>query len=249
MKLHFFSSGPRERVLTALLAAGHEIASVTVTDPAHWPKVAAVVAVAESHGLPVRIVKRADLPALGRELAGEVVLSAGFAYILPPEFLSGPALCLNVHGTLLPKYRGNRTLNWAIEHGDTESGVTVHRIDAGVDTGPILLQRHFPLSPFETGRSLYRKTLEFEPQVVVEAMALLENGSAQFTAQAGEAEQLPDRIPDHSRLDPTLPLIELIDQIRAADPDAYPAHFFLAGEKVCIRLYRPGKSDDDFDLI
>jgi len=98
---------------------------------------------------------------------------------------------------------------------------------------------------------LARKTLEFEPAVVVEALALFaREGAAAARAQdARGVARLPDRIPEHSRLDPTLPLRELYDKIRAADPEGYPAYFEVAGQKVCIKLWRPDKPADESDLV
>jgi methionyl-tRNA formyltransferase len=251
MRLQYFSSGPRERVLDAVLDAGHEIAGVYVTDPARWPKVAPTMQIAERRGIGAHIVRRADLPALGCRLAGETCLSVGFALIFPPVFLDRVGCCLNVHGTLLPNYPGARTLNWIIAKGERESGVTVHLVDAGVDTGPILLQRSFPISHFDTGRSLARKTLAFEPQVVVDALAFFARLGAQAARpqRVAEAKRFPDRVPEHSEIDPSRPLAALYDQIRAADPDLYPAFFWVNGEKVCIRVWRPHKPAGEEDMV
>jgi methionyl-tRNA formyltransferase len=251
MRLHYFSSGPRERVLRAVLAAGHDVAGVYATDPARWPSVAPTLETAESLGIPVYIVRRSDLAALGCRLTGETCLSVGFALIFPPEFLAQVGDCLNVHGTLLPDYPGARSLNWIIEKGERESGVTVHLVDEGVDTGPILVQRSFPISRFETGRSLVRKTLAFEPDVVVEALTFYERAGAAAARpqEIARAKRFPDRVPEHSQLDPTRPLVALYDQIRAADPDRYPAFFWVDGEKVCVRMWRPHKPSGEEDLI
>jgi methionyl-tRNA formyltransferase len=250
MNLLYFSSGPRERVLDALTRAGHQVGRVYSTDVARWPKVARTIAIANDRGIPVQIVRKSELIAIGDQVCGQICLSVGFAFLFPPPFLKAAKVCLNVHGSLLPQYAGARTLNWVIACGETHSGVTVHVVDEGVDTGPILLQRSFPLSPFETGRSLYRRTLEFEPQVVLDALALYEaRGLSAVRPQSGQAVRFPDRVPEHSRLDPTKPLIELVDQIRAADPDAYPAFFEIEGQRVCVRLWRPDKPEDEADLV
>jgi methionyl-tRNA formyltransferase len=251
MKLHYFTSGARERILRAVLNAGHEVVAVYVTDPQLRPQVKATVEECRARGIRVNPVTRGDLAGLAERLRGEICLCAGFAYLFPKTFLASVAACLNVHGTLLPKYAGWRTLNWVIERGEAVSGVTVHVVDEGVDTGPIVFQRSFPLSRFETGRSLARKTAEFEPQVVLEALALFEEqGIAGVRPQpAAGVERYPDRIPEHSRLDAGRPLIDLYDQIRAADPDRYPAYFEIDGQRVCVRLWRPDKPAEEFDLI
>lgn len=236
-------------MLKALVASGHEIASLTVTNPNLWPKVVPSMDVAKEHSIPIRVIRKSELSSLGKSLSGETVLSVGFGYIFPKAFLASVGRCFNVHGTLLPKYRGARTLNWVVEHGEMESGVTVHIVDDGVDTGPILLQKAFALSPFDTGASLFRKTLEFEPEVVVEALAELESGSFRLVAQTPDHSSLPNRVPSDSELDVSLPLNELINKIRASDPDRYPAYFIYAGEKVCVRLWRPDKDDSEADMI
>jgi methionyl-tRNA formyltransferase len=251
MRIMYFSSGRREAVLARLLADRVDIGGVYVTDPIRWPKVAATIALARSEGLPVTILSRANLQEPPEELRGAVCLSVGFGLILPSAFLNHVAVCLNVHGTLLPDFPGARSLNWVIASGQTMSGVTVHVVDNGIDTGPIVLQRDFPLSPFETGASLARKTLELEPEVVSDALALFEaQGLAAVRVQERSgAQSFPDRTPEHSRIDPRRPLLELIDEIRAADPERYPAFFEYAGAKVCIRLWRPKKPDNEHDLI
>lgn len=249
MKIMYLSSGPREAVLKRLIDSGHEIGGVFVADPARWPKVASTVGLAKSANLPVTILKRADLLSPPESLRDTVCLSVGFGLILPPAFLRHIRVCINVHGTLLPKYPGARSLNWVIARGETQSGVTVHIVDAGVDTGPIVLQRAFPLSPFETGASLARKTRDFEPQVVVDALARFEKHGPAIAKAQTAGERLPDRVPNHSRIDPNKSLIDLIDAIRAADPDHYPAFFDYKGAKVCIRLWRADKPADEDDLL
>lgn len=252
MDLFYFSGGPRERVLAAVLAAGHRVRHVFVNDPGRWPKVRSTIDLAESAGIPVSVIgKKADVEQATELAAGGICLSAGFTYIFSKQFLDKVEICINVHGSLLPKFAGARTLSWAIVDGEVESGVTVHRIDEGVDTGAILLQRSFPLSPFETTRSLARKTGNLEPSVVVDALALYEaKGEAAFRPQPSPPLPLrPNRIPAHSELDSGRALRDLVNDIRAADPDAYPAYFYHHGEKVCIRLWRPDKPAEEADLI
>src|SRR5262249_19969279 len=242
LDLVYFSGGPRLRVLEALIAAGHQVMEVIVNDPSRWPKVQPTIDLTKKLGVPVTVGSRkAELPALADRLRGRMWFSDGFEYVFPQSFLDPVGLCLNVHGSLLPKYPGARTLSWAIENGETQSGVTVHKVDGGVDTGPILFQRSFELSPFETTQSLARKTAAIEPQVVVDALAKYEKlGQAAFAAQPAEhAVPLPNRVPQHSQVDPSRSLLELFNKVRAANPKLYPAYFYLHGEKVCVHMWRP----------
>jgi methionyl-tRNA formyltransferase len=247
----YLSSGPRAAVLKRLLSEGFDIAGVYVTDPERWPKVSSTVSLAKEVGLPVRVLSRADLSVPPEELRDAHCLSVGFGFILPKVFLQHVRICLNVHGTLLPKYPGGRSLNWLLVNGEQESGVTVHIVDEGVDTGPIVLQRAFRLSQFETSASLFRKTLAFEPDVVVDALRRYEQEgpSCAIPQSPHEATWLPDRVPAHSQIDPGRPLSSLFNEIRAADPDRFPAHFYVDGQKVCVRLWRPDKPADECDLI
>lgn len=252
LNLLYFTGGPRQRILQAVLDAGHTVAKVFVNRPERWPKVLPTIELARSRGIPIETVQRkSDLSRLKEQATDAICLSAGFYYLFSPDFLANAKACFNVHGSLLPKYPGARTLSWAIENGELHSGVTVHMIDEGIDTGPILLQRSFPVSPFETPRSLVRKTLELEPALVVEALAKFEReGMDALRPQPHVASiHLPNRSPEHSRIDPNRPLTELFNAIRAADPDNYPAFFEWNGEKVCIRMWRPNKPSDEPDLI
>ncbi len=247
---HYFSSGPREAVLQRLIHDDIKIAAVYVTDPEKWPKVKPTVILAEKLGLPVTVLRRQNLSEPSAELRNAACLSVGFGFIFPAAFLRHVGPCLNVHGTLLPDYPGARSLNWVIANGEKQSGVTVHMIDQGVDTGPIILQESFSLSPFETGTSLVQKTREFEPQVVVKALRLFtEKGATGARQQGFSGKRFADRKPEHSEIDPNRPLIELVNDIRAADPENYPAYFYLHGQKVCIRLWRPDRPSDEKGLL
>ena len=251
LDLVYFTGGPRLSVFEAVLADGHRINHVYVNDPERWPKVQSTIDAARSRGIPVTIISRkAELSKLAAEIRGKICFSAGFNYLFSTDMIDSAEVILNVHGSLLPKYPGARTLAWAIENGESESGVTVHVIDAGMDTGPILLQRCFAISPFETTKSLARKTGEFEPSVVVEALRLYDTESlARICPQSRQASPLENRVPAHSEIDPEQPLKDLVNKIRAADPHDYPAYFYLHGEKVCVHVWRPNKPEDEEDLI
>lgn len=251
MRLFYFSGGPRERVLHRLVEDGHEIAAVYVNNPEKYPKVAPTIDAARGYGLDVNIIRRADLPNVAEIVRDEVCLSVGFNTLLPPFVLDAAKVFLNVHGTLLPRYRGG-TAPWMIERGDTENGITVHALDAGLDTGPIVTQRSYPIGPFDTWRSIQRRGLEIEPDVVCEALALYEQHGDECLKPQSEFvdPELPNRIvSEHAKLDPSRPLVELIDQIRSWDADAAPAYFIHHGERVCVKLWRPDKPSSEGDMI
>lgn len=179
----------------------------------------------------------------------DVALSVGWPYLFGPEIVNGPWLLLNSHPTLLPKYRGPNPWHHVLANGEKESGVTIHKIDEGMDTGPILHQRVFPLTPFDTYRSLRAKTLDLEPVAIREALDLVRAGNLRFRSQReDEATSYPKkRGPEASRIDPSRPLLELVNEIRACDPDGFPAYFDYHGQQLCVRLSRTTRPEGDHE--
>jgi methionyl-tRNA formyltransferase len=177
-------------------------------------------------------------------------LSAGFNYLFPASFIQSASVCLNVHASLLPKYRG-LMVGWLIPDGEMETGITVHVVDEGADTGDILLQRAFPLTAFDTYRSMMRKAHATEGQVVVDALSIWESlgRSALRTQHATPEDARGARRPADSQFDPSRSMTDLFDHIRSCDPEAFPAFFYHHGEKVCVRLWRPDKDESENDLV
>ncbi|MCM1468725.1 MAG: methionyl-tRNA formyltransferase, partial [Alistipes sp.] len=150
--------------LKALLLAGHEVAAV-VTQP-DKPKgrgkelaMSPVKELAIAEGLAVLQPEKARDEAFVEQLraiAPQVIVVVAFGQILPEAVLTLPKYgCINVHASLLPKYRGASPIQWAVINGEKESGVTTMRMDKGVDTGDILLQKKMTLAEKETGGSLF----------------------------------------------------------------------------------------------
>lgn len=137
---------------------------------------------ARSRGLPAHVVERAGYPSrsafeaeLGRILDGagaELVCLAGFMRILSPEFVATRSRrILNIHPSLLPKFPGLEPQRRAIEAGERVSGCTVHVVDSGTDSGPILLQREVPIRPGDTAETLSARILEVEHEAYPRAIA------------------------------------------------------------------------------
>jgi methionyl-tRNA formyltransferase len=149
--------------LERCIADGHEIVAVwTQPDrPAGRGNKLAPPPVkvrAEQHGLPVHQpekIRHAAAKELFASYGADVAVVVAYGRILPPEFLAAPRFgCVNVHFSLLPKYRGAAPVNWAIVRGESETGVTTMFMDAGLDTGDILLQSATPIGPAETAPEL-----------------------------------------------------------------------------------------------
>ena len=171
--------------LEALIRAGHDVAAV-VTQP-DKPKgrgmqmqMTPVKECALAHGIavfqPVRI-REAEAVETLRTYGADIFVVAAFGQILSQEILALPAYgCINIHASLLPKYRGAAPIQWAIINGEDTTGVTIMQMDQGLDTGDMLLAERVPIAPDETGDSLHDKLADTGAALVVRALAAIEAG-------------------------------------------------------------------------
>jgi methionyl-tRNA formyltransferase len=173
--------------LQALLDRGHEIALV-LTQPdrpagrkmeMHEPPVKRV---ARASGLrvlqPEKIKTNAEMRTELESVRPDAIVVVAYGRILPGWMLELPPLGnLNLHGSLLPKYRGAAPIQWAVANGETETGVTTMRLDAGLDTGDVLLERRVPVGPETTAAELYPQLAEIGAGLMVETIDGLERGT------------------------------------------------------------------------
>lgn len=169
--------------LEAILQAGHQVAAV-VTQP-DKPKgrgkeirMTPVKACAVSHGIivfqPVKVKEQEAVETL-RGYNADIFVVAAFGQLLSEEILSMPRYgCVNIHASLLPKYRGAGPIQWAIINGEEKTGVTIMQMDKGLDTGDMLLKEEVRIEPKETGDSLHDKLAAVGAGLIVEALAKLE---------------------------------------------------------------------------
>lgn len=178
--------------LKALLAAGHEIVGV-FTQP-DKPKnrgmkltPSPVKVVAQEHQLPIyqpTTLKTDEAYDVLADLQPELIAVAAYGKILPKKILELPSLgCINVHSSLLPRYRGAAPINWAILNGDRETGVTIMYMAEGLDTGDIISQRATPIDPNETVESLHDRLAEIGAELLVETVTAIGDGTATRTPQ------------------------------------------------------------------
>jgi methionyl-tRNA formyltransferase len=171
----------------ALLGAGHEILLV-VSQPdrpvgrAQQLTVPPVKQAALAAGLPVtqpeKIRSNAEFRAQLEAIAPEAIVVVAYGRIIPPWMLALPRLgCINLHGSLLPKYRGAAPIQWAIAMGDAVTGNTTMLLEEGLDTGPILLQQTIEIAPDETAVDLFDRLAYAGASLVVETLAELTAGS------------------------------------------------------------------------
>ncbi|HXQ40621.1 MAG TPA: methionyl-tRNA formyltransferase [Candidatus Udaeobacter sp.] len=214
--------------LAALIAAGHDIEAV-YSQPArpsgrgHRPQPSPVQALAASHGLRVSTpatlkdeTERRRFASLGLDVA--VVVAYGL--LLPKAFLEAPRLgCLNVHASLLPRWRGASPIQHAILAGDLETGITIMRMDEGLDTGPILLTEPLAIGPAETGGSLHDRLASLGARLIVEGLDRLTSGKLVPRPQPAEgACYAPKLTREDGRLDWRRPAEELARRVRALNP-------------------------------
>jgi len=137
---------------------------------------------ARAHGIPFtalhpRKEEENVIDFLGRKADDvEVLVSVNYRYILGKRILNRFVWPLNIHGSLLPRYRGRTPHVWAIINGETETGVTVHVMDEGVDTGPIIAQEKIPIGPSETGATMLEAFQDVYPRLVAESITRIGAG-------------------------------------------------------------------------
>ncbi|MBI2195053.1 MAG: hypothetical protein HYU36_23980 [Planctomycetes bacterium] len=244
--LILFGGRDREGIILRLKSLHYPIRAVVAPERASEKLVQSLARIS-MEGLRVVRCRKASLVRTLEEFRGDTLLSIGFPYLLPRAALDLFPLCLNVHPTLLPQYRGPTSGPYILMNRETESGSTVHLIDEGMDSGPIVLQAKATLSRFDTIRSLRRKVYSLEPDLVVQALERLKGPGFQPVPQdESRASVYPKaRTPADSEIDPRQTLLGLFDFIRACDPDDFPAFFYVEGQKVCIRLWRPDRPQVD----
>ena len=236
-------------VLAELIAAGHEVAAVYSQPPRKAGRgmaeqLSPVHRFAEARGLPVRTpvsLKSEEEQASFAALDLDVAVVVAYGLILPKPVLAAPRLgCLNLHASLLPRWRGAAPIQRAIMAGDAETGVMVMRMEEGLDTGPVLLAEHVKIGPAATAGGLHDELSRIGASLMVRALAALERGQLQATPQAGEGVTYARKIEkDEARIDWTQAATALDCRIRGLTP--FPGAFFEImrdGKPVRIKVLR-----------
>jgi methionyl-tRNA formyltransferase len=166
-----------------------------------------------------------------RALAPDIIVVMAYGQILPRDLISAPRFaCLNLHASLLPRWRGAAPIQAAIAAGDRETGITVMYMDEGLDTGDILLQRHIDIRPNETGESLHDRLSELAPEPLIESLHLLSIGKAPRVPQHNAAASYAPKLNrEAGRIDWAHPANVIERQIRAYHP--WPGAFTTVAVK------------------
>lgn len=223
--------------LDALVEAGHEIVAVYCQPPrpagrGKRDRKSPVHERAEALGLCVRCPESLKDAAVQRDFAAlgaDVAVVVAYGLILPPELLAAPALgCLNIHASLLPRWRGAAPIHRAIMAGDSETGVSIMRMEAGLDTGPVLLAEAVPIRADDTTGSLHDRLATLGARLIVTALAGLGRlvPAAQPEAGVTYAEKIDKA---EARVDWTRPAEEVGQRIRGLSP--FPGAWCMIGKQ------------------
>jgi methionyl-tRNA formyltransferase len=214
--------------LDALVAAGHVVVLV-LTQPDRpsgrglRTAPSAVKAAAERHGIPVLqplTLKDSGTQARLRDARADALVVAAYGLILPQAVLDLPRHgAINIHASLLPRWRGAAPIQRALLAGDPVSGISIMQMDAGLDTGPVLLREAVDIAPDETGGTLHDKLASLGARLIVTALERISRGVAQATPQpAAGATYAPKIGKTEARIDWTRAAVEIERQIRAFNP-------------------------------
>lgn len=227
------------RHLDALLSSAHQIVGVfTQPDrPAGRGKKlmpGPVKVLAQQHAIPVFqpvSLRPAENQQLIADLEADVMVVVAYGLILPKAVLDMPRLgCINVHGSLLPRWRGAAPIQRSLWAGDKETGVTIMQMDAGLDTGDMLYKLACPITAQDTSASLYDKLAQLGPQGLLATLDQLSEGSAQPEVQNESLVTYAEKLSkEEAKLDWSLSAAQLERCIRAFNP--WPVSYFLMDEQ------------------
>jgi methionyl-tRNA formyltransferase len=214
--------------LRALAQGGHEVVAV-FTQPDR-PKgrggelaESPVKVAGRKFGIPVHQpdrIRRAEPTGLLRELAPEIMVVVGYGQIIPQTIIDIPRHgILNVHASLLPKYRGAAPIQWAIANGETETGVTIMQIDAGLDTGDMLLKQTAAIGPDETASELSARLAPIGAELLLTTMRQIEEGTVRREKQnVVQASHAPILKKEDGLIDWARPAGEIYNRLRGFTP-------------------------------
>lgn len=229
--------------LQALLRAGHEIVAVLSQPDRPTGRGLKFVAgevkqLAQRHGLTIfqpRTLRNPDSQEQLRAVGADVMVVAAYGLILPRALLEAfPLGCINIHASLLPRWRGAAPIQRAILAGDNETGICLMRMEEGLDTGPVYLTQRVPVAPDDTAGSLHDKLAALGARCVVEALPRIASGELQPVPQANTGATYAQKIAkDEAKIDWRQEAVQVARQVRAFNP--FPgAHSKLRGEPVKI---------------
>ena len=244
--------------LDALIRAGHRI-ELVLTQPDRPAgrgmklQPSAVKKLALAHGLPVEqpLSLRLDgqhgdeakkVHERIAQIAPDVMVVVAYGLILPKAFLSLPRYgCLNIHASLLPRWRGAAPIQRAIEAGDSQTGVSIMQMEEGLDTGPVLLSASLPITPDCTASVLHDRLAEMGGELILSALQAIEQGRASFTPQQDNDAIYAAKIrKEEAALDFSQPCTAIANKIRAFNP--FPGCLARSGD-IPVKIWNATATD------
>ncbi|KMO42255.1 methionyl-tRNA formyltransferase [Methylobacterium variabile] len=238
--------------LAEIVGGGHEVVAVYTRAPAPAGRGMAlrpspVQALAEKFGLPVltpATLRTEEAAETFRAHGADVAVVVAYGMILPPAILDAPPLgCLNLHASLLPRWRGAAPIQRAVMAGDAETGVAVMRMEPGLDTGPVGMLERVAITPDMTAGELHDRLMPLGADLMARALGALERGNLQFRPQPAEGVAYAHKITnEEARLDWSQPARALHDRVRGLSP--FPGAYLVADlgrgpERVKVLRARP----------
>jgi len=222
--------------LAEIVGQGHEVVAVYTREPAAAGrgmdlKPSPVHRMAERFGLPVstpKTLRTEEAAEAFRAHDADVAVVVAYGMILPKAILEAPRLgCLNLHASLLPRWRGAAPIQRAIMAGDRETGVAVMKMEEGLDTGPVAMVERVAITPDMTAGELHDRLMGLGADLMVRALAALSRGTLGFTPQPEDGVTYARKLSnDEARIDWTKPAAAVHDHVRGLSP--FPGAFFTA---------------------
>ena len=239
-------------ILEEIIKAGHEVV-LAVTQPdkpkgrGNTVQFPPVKETALTHGIEVyqpTKIRDAECVEYLRKYHADIMIVAAFGQILSKEILDMPRYgCVNVHASLLPKYRGAAPIQWAVINGEKVSGVTTMRMDIGIDTGDMIEKVEVPLDKEETGGSLFDRLAEEGAKLCVHTMAEIEAGRATYTKQdESEATHTSMIKKQFGKIDWTKSAVEIERLVRGLNP--WPSAYTSLNGKT-LKIWRTSVEEAD----
>lgn len=231
-----------QRPFEHLITTGENLAGLFTLESESLKRMAGGVelsGLAQAMSIPVKKGSNVNAPDAAewiRSLAPDVLLVVGWTQLLKPDLLGVPRVaCLGFHASLLPKYRGRAPVNWALIHGETETGNTMIVLEPGADEGDIVSQRRIAIEFDDDCKTIYDKVSVTECEMLDEVLPLIREGRMPRRKQdSSQATVMPKRRPEDGLLDWSWDSVRLYNWVRALT-HPYPGAFsFLAGRKITI---------------
>lgn len=253
MKIVFFGTSEfSASILKELIKSNHEvIAVVTQEDKKVGRKQVLtpplVKVIANENNIKVLQFKKVRVDGVEtlKSLNADVFITASYGQIISQEILDMPKYCtLNVHGSLLPKYRGASPVQWCLINGETETGVTIMRTDAGIDTGDMIISEKIKIDKEDNAETLFNKLAEISSPLLLKTLEMLENGTIEFKKQPDNFTYFPMLKKEDGQIDFNKSAEDNVNLVRGLY--IWPNAYFYYNNKM-IKIYKAESVNLNFD--